>query len=286
MWISEFKTRIFDTKNKSNSGDPENLINDEHFINQLLQIKKLKQFLFEEKVRFDPEKLTSIDLGLLNNLQYRSNGRSPSNGEWSLLDEKLSSLASYLNDDLRRKIRVRELGLFFRSMPLIFLSAAVLATICYPLQGIVFEKNSLSFNFVFLILVVAWTIAQGGLGACAFLLTQIAIVRADSQATKGTDQPSIIESILDITDRNILRTRILLGALFAFLIGLPISVRSIEIIYQSFYPKDDSSSLSASDLGLTLVPFLLGFSTNLVLTILNRSLLSIQTLFGISSHGR
>jgi hypothetical protein len=96
------------------------VISDRRFNNQLVQVQSLKNFLFEEKVRFNPEQLDSLDLGALNNLRQGQFGRAPSSEEWRLLDEKLSVLASYLTDELRQKIRIRELGLFFGPMPLAF----------------------------------------------------------------------------------------------------------------------------------------------------------------------
>src|SRR5262245_39684390 len=108
---------------KGDSGPVSNgsQINDERFIEQLLQIEILKRFLFEEKVQFKADQLDSIDLGPLNGLRFSIRGRSPSREEWRLLDQKLSSLASYLDADLRRKIRIRELGIYFGSIPLFFL---------------------------------------------------------------------------------------------------------------------------------------------------------------------
>lgn len=79
-------------------------IANERFIRQLDELRGLKEFLFEEKVQFKEEDLNSIDLEELNNLSYSTSGRVPTADEWRTLDEKLTKLASYLSDDLRRKI--------------------------------------------------------------------------------------------------------------------------------------------------------------------------------------
>ena len=94
-----------------------NSICDKRFAEQLREVQNLKQFLFEQKVKFDPTELGSIDLGPLNNLQFATTGRVPSLDEWKLLDQKISVLASYLSDDLRQKIRVRELSVFLIFFP-------------------------------------------------------------------------------------------------------------------------------------------------------------------------
>jgi hypothetical protein len=100
-------------------------IANERFIRQLNELRGLKEFLFEEKVQFKEEDLNSIDLEELNNLSYSNSGRVPTADEWRTLDEKLTKLASYLSDDLRRKIRLRELSLFFKILPIFFLAFSV-----------------------------------------------------------------------------------------------------------------------------------------------------------------
>src|SRR5271168_1346699 len=106
-------------------------IANQRFINQLDELRQLKEFLFEEKVQFKEEDLDIIDLEELNNLSYSPTGRVPNAGEWRTLDEKLAKLASYLSDDLRRKIRLRELRVFFRTLPIIFLVLSVITSIVY-----------------------------------------------------------------------------------------------------------------------------------------------------------
>jgi hypothetical protein len=85
-----------------------NGISDRRFAAQLEAIKKLKQFLFSEKVLLQ----TDIDLGSLNNLKYAQNGRLPTEGEWKALDQKLASLTPLLTPTLRWKFRVGELQFF------------------------------------------------------------------------------------------------------------------------------------------------------------------------------
>ncbi|MBR0740867.1 hypothetical protein JQ581_28420 [Bradyrhizobium liaoningense] len=252
-----------------------NAIADRRFLDQLRELKNLKQFLFEQKVKFEPDQLNSIDLGSLNNLYFSSAGRLPDTAEWKLLDEKLSALASYLSDELRQKIRIRELGLFFGTVPLTFLLLA-LATILYRfLYGAFFEKGTLLFNASFLLSLILWTVSQGGLGACAFLGTRIATRRFDKVPLE-----SAID-VADITDESILKIRIILGCLFGSIIGLPIAAMALDKMANAIY--GDSSSLAPADFALMILPFLVGFSTNLVLAILERCIESIRTFFGMST---
>jgi hypothetical protein len=143
-------------------------IANQRFIRQLDELRALKEFLFEEKVQFKEEDLDSIDLEELNNLSYSASGRIPSAGEWRTLDEKLTKLASYLSDDLRRKIRIRELGLFFKILPICFLTFSVISTILYINFPWIISKGSPWRLFFWLVVTMTWLISQGGAGRMCF----------------------------------------------------------------------------------------------------------------------
>src|SRR5271163_2017277 len=53
------------------------VIANQRFIRQLDELRKLKEFLFEEKIQFKEEDLDIIDLEELNNLSYSPTGRVP-----------------------------------------------------------------------------------------------------------------------------------------------------------------------------------------------------------------
>jgi hypothetical protein len=110
-------------------GDAKLAISDKRFGVQLNEVRTLKKFLFEEKVQLSSDQIEAIDLGPLNNLIVASRGRQPTEGEWKLLDRKLWALSSILSDDLRQRIRVRELGIFFGTIPIVFLSISLASLI-------------------------------------------------------------------------------------------------------------------------------------------------------------
>ncbi len=251
-------------------------IANERFIRQLDELRQLKEFLFEEKVQFKPEDLDSIDLEELNNLTYQASGRVPNAGEWRTLDEKLAKLTAYLGDDLRRKIRVRELGLFFKTLPIFFLAFSVVSTIAYLiLPYFHLASGSIWRILLWLIIVSVWAISQGGLGACAFLGTSVI-----ARSSIINESPS--RENIDLTDRNSLFIRVTLGTLFAVLLGLPFSPLGLNVFIPLYWNHEILPR--ESDLVFSLIPFLAGFSTNLVLVILGKFVVAIETVFGLSSR--
>jgi hypothetical protein len=253
-------------------------IADERFINQLNQLRKLKQFLYEEKIQFKKEDLAQIDLEKLNNLSYARNGRVPGANEWRTLDEKLFILAGYLNDDLRRKLRIRELGFFFRTLPIGFLACSVLSTIAYINVPWITNEGSPWKLLIWLIFTMSWLISQGGLGACAFLGTSV-IFRVEKN--KGSAEGADDRENIDVTDRNSLSIRVLLGTLFAVLLGLPYAVVSLNGLSDVYWKGQPPSEAT---LAVIFIPFVAGFSTNLVLVILRKFVLAIETFFGLPSR--
>jgi hypothetical protein len=69
--------------------------------------------------------------------------------------------------------------------------------------------------------------------------------------------------------------------LFTLLIALPIGGRSTLAVYQAFLAERPIPTIE--DWIIALLPFMLGFSTTLVLAIFNCIIAGISTLFGISS---
>jgi hypothetical protein len=91
-----------------------------------------------------------------------------------------------------------------------------------------------------------------------------------------------LEEDADVTDRNVLKIRILLGCLFGVLLGLPFSNRGLTELNKFMFSESNTGAFDPSGFAFIVVPFMLGFSTNLVLAILDRSISTIRTFFGFS----
>jgi hypothetical protein len=254
-------------------------ISDRRFAAQLESIQRLKQFLFDEKVLFHPDNLENIDLGSLNKLKYDAGGRLPTEAEWKALDQKLASLAPLLTPALRRKLRIRELHFFFKTIPIVFIATTIVATFVLLLLMTVGSEERRSYFFLapYMLALLIWTLAQGALGACAFLS-----VSATVDTAKETSASNALYPAIDVTDDNNLSIRIILGALFALLVALPIAGRSVLVLFNAF--TEEHPLPTAEDWISVLVPFLFGFSTTLVLAIFNRIIAGVSSLFGISGE--
>src|SRR5271156_6501450 len=128
---------------------------------------------------------------------------------------------------------------------------------------------------LWVIIVSVWAISQGGLGACAFLGTSV--ITKSSLAGESTARDNV-----DLTDRNFLIIRVILGTLFAVLLGLPFSPLGLNVFIPLYWKHDVFPS--QSDLVFSLIPFLAGFSTNLVLVILGKFVVAIEAVFGLSGR--
>jgi hypothetical protein len=117
-----------------------------------------------------------------------------------------------------------------------------------------------------------WLVSMGCIGAVAFI---------------GMNAISAQDDItFDISNMRLMTLRVVLGGLFALVLALPFgSQKFIEFCYfigtgdRVASPTNDENSF-AQVLMLTM-PFLLGFSTSLVILILNQAINGVQAFFGV-----
>jgi hypothetical protein len=271
-------------------GITENSISDARFWDQLQQIRRLKQFFFQENVAFKPDDLAAIGLGVLDRITFHPYGREPKAEEWMLLDEKQSVLTTYLDDKLKWKFRLRNMRAYFTVIPVVFLVCAI--TALFIGTGIDIYNDKMEghlHNIVYVLSVVLWTIALGGLGACAFLgTTMISEYARMNMALRTTAPgPAAQDGDFDLTARDLIWTRIVVGILFAFLLGVPLSAGSLNYMVVQIRIGDIGSTSfdtkMLETIGMTLLPFAVGFSTTLVLAIMDRLLSTLRTGLGISA---
>jgi hypothetical protein len=124
---------------------------------------------------------------------------------------------------------------------------------------------------------ILWLCSLGAIGSISFLGMNALSVQDDAT--------------FDLTNTKLLVLRITLGSLFGVVLALPFGFNSFTgFIGQLLSPNLASSGSggvpATSAAGLTLdslmllLPFILGFSTSLVILILNRFVESVETFFG------
>lgn len=248
-------------------------ISDRLFIQQLAYVRSLVTFLIQRQAL--PAKPPEIlaDLAALGGLRYSSAGRAASEEEWQKLYALSHELSSQLPPDIVTAFSIWRLRTFFGLFPLIFLILGVVSLEATYLKGYAVEGSGW-YYFIGLAAVLSWTCALGGLGTSAFFGTSLLAQLASST---GSDQAKLRE----ITDYNYLQTRLMIGILFAFVLGLPFGHLSLVSASTSLYNDVIWNAELINTVMHILAPFLLGFSTALVLAILERLIEGIKTTLGV-----
>jgi hypothetical protein len=255
-----------------------NDICDRDFVTDLNRLRNLKSFLNNEAVVLTMSDGDSRTLGDLFTLRFGFNGRSPTGLEWTRLDRFNQIFFQQLTEAQRRRFLLGSIPQAFARTPFIFAGLAALALFGSFFIPFVFEisgnnagaDSSQSFiSFSILPFYLLWLISLGALGSIAFI---------------GMNALSVQQDItFDLLNHRLINLRIALGALFAVVFTIPFGfagyikfLRSTVDVMSSLTP----STLSTFDALMLIMPFLFGFSTSLVIMILNRSLEAAQYFFG------
>ena len=188
----------------------------------------------------------------------RKTCRSASLEEWKKVEEKTLELMALLDLEQRTKVRIKYISNTLLEPValylLLFSIGALLAA--FAISG----EDLIS---VFILCFTFWLGATGALGSMAFIYVNALSIQVD---------PTV-----DITSRTLVIMRLILGALFAVILCLPVGYRAFLNFAQNL-PK--GNLISPADSILLLLPFLMGFSTPLVLAVLGRLIQSARTFFG------
>jgi len=261
--------------NSATAGDdPSNAIDDKQFIEDLGKLKDLRSFLIEQAVQLKPDEADILSFGKLNLLHWRSDGRRPTEEEWDALEKLTQDLFRHLSDPLRRRFLYSRLPWWIPQM------VGALGLIAFAsLIATTFAWGSVDWNRI-VPLYLIWLASLGAIGSICFIGMNALSVQDDAT--------------FDLSNSKLLTLRILLGALFGIVLSLPFGAASFYDFIQNLLggavaetaqsaaagsAKKPSSEFAISSFVL-LLPFVLGFSTSLVIMILNQFVGAIQTLFG------
>lgn len=253
--------------------DPENTIADAKFNKDLQTLRNLHSFLIREAKSL-PE---DFSLGILNTLKdggQSEKGRSPTADEWKAIEKKTQVLFAQLTDTDRKKFLASQMPNFLPRIAVWLVAVSIGSMIMSVVMAelTLFDPGINGAFMVFFFLV--WLMSLGAIGAAAFI---------------GFNAISVSTDItFDISDSNFIVQRIVLGALFALFFTLPFGfhefisfAKSLSTAAQNRATVPTQSELAFTNQSLLLImPFVLGYSTSLVILILNRLISSASTLFG------
>jgi len=243
--------------------DRENSINDEQFIRDLKRLKELRSFLIQEAINISPGDSSPLSFGRLNLLRYSLSGRAPTEMEWSEVEQHTQTLFRLLSDPLRRRFILGEIPAWISMLPILlaFLAfAALVIAVGFP------ESQS---NIRTLLCYLVWLASLGAIGSVAFI---------------GMNALSVQQDVtFDLSNRRLMLLRIALGALFGLVLTLPFGFQGFTEFMATVAParlNADAAPQKTAQAMLLLLPFLFGFSTSLVIMVLNRLVDAVQAFFG------
>lgn len=247
----------------------ENRIADWFFINDLRKLKELRSFLLNEAINVSPQDSAPRSFGRLNLLKFDPNGRQPTIDEWSDVEMHTQAMFKLMTEPLRRRFLLGQIPFGVSLLPVIFGGGAVLALIAaIVFQNYVFS-NKESLGIVTLPFYLMWLISLGAMGSVAFIGMNALSVQQDAT--------------FDIGNQRLMILRITLGALFGLVLTLPFGFGTffdfVRQISDGVNVTMSAEKISNQAL-LLLLPFILGFSTTVVILVLNRLVDAIQTFFG------
>lgn len=241
----------------------EPLICDRQFMDDVTQLKALRSYMIRQAKIVQAG---TIELGSLNLLRFDENGRFPTHGEWADLEHRSGELYQHLPEQDRRRFLYGQIPLFVIRIAAALGYAALISLLVAVVVALFLPDatGTLLMFFSFLL----WVASLGGIGSIAFIGMNALAVQDDAT--------------FDITNEKLIGLRVVLGALFAVVLTLPFGfvpfVRFVDELVRG--SGDETPSALAVKSALLLLPFVLGFSTTLVIMILNQFVEAVQSFFG------
>ena len=251
---------------------PSNRINDERFIKDLERLKDLRSFLIQEAVSLSGTDSAALEFGQLNLLRFNNTpfgGRDPTEEEWNKVERQTRILFGLLTPPLRRRFLLGAIPGLLAWLPII-LAPAALAALILAIIAPRPDFLGLGLGPTVLPLYLIWLMSLGAIGAVAFI---------------GMNALSVQEDItFDLTNQRLIVLRIALGALFGLVLSLPIGFDGFldfcSNIWKGAKLAGDGGGAVTMQAMMLVLPFILGFSTSLVILILNRFVDAVQGFFG------
>jgi hypothetical protein len=264
---------------------------DKPFMEDVEQLKALRSYLIRQA---KSTAARTIELGDLNLLRFDQAGRFPTSEEWSDLEHRSNELYQHLTEPDRRRFlhgqipdfvitTAEVLGLIALGALVVAFTGSLIANALTHLELVNFGNKILaaiqgtlgltefveaSYRLLVFVTFLGWVAALGAIGSISFIGMNALAVQDDAT--------------FDITNKKLIVLRVVLGALFAVVLTLPFGLKAFTDFLSGLYlenPAETTSGLASKSI-LLLLPFFLGFSTTLVIMILNQYVEAVQMFFG------
>lgn len=245
-------------------------LTDRRFITHLKFLMIMQRVIVGQNLKLFDEDKDQLYLGHLHMLHLasrkdrrsKSNCRAPTLEEWMEVERKIISLEKYLSPNLLTYVEINHLsGKILEKVALYLLSISMVALIAALLLDNWYVPLLLACFTI-------WSATTGALGSTAFLYVNALSIQVDPK--------------VDLTSRTLVTMRLILGALFAVILTVPFGYTSFYKFGHDFLMSNQS--MQFKDSVLLLLPFTLGFSTPLALSILGRLIQSVRTFFGLGEQ--
>lgn len=244
-------------------------LTDRRFITHLKFLTIMQRVIVGQRLEVLDKDKDEIHLGHLHRLylaprkdrRSKNNCRAPTLEEWIEVERKIIALEKYLTPPLLTYVEINHLsGKILEKVALWLLGISMAALIAALLLDNWYVPS-------FLACFTVWSATTGALGSTAFLYVNALSIQVDPK--------------VDLTSRTLVTMRLILGALFAVILTVPFGYGSFYKFGHDFL---SNQSMEMKDSLLLLLPFTLGFSTPLALSILGRLIQSVRTFFGLSEQ--
>lgn len=247
---------------------------DPDFLRALKRLKALCDFLSQTSVTPSPAVRQAALLGGLNQLRFAvsGKGRFATYDEWSQVEQRTQIVWAALPEPLRRKFLTTQAPTWLSWVMSFFVVISAISLV------VAFIVHTPKPN------VVAWT--PPGNNLIPFLVWIMSLGAIGGASSIGLNALSVQDDAsFDISNGRLICLRLIIGALFGTVLSLPFG-------FGPFYSFLDGlantkgeidAAIAAKQAAFLLMPFVLGFSTSVVILVLNRLIEAVQTFFGKAS---
>jgi hypothetical protein len=251
----------------TNKYDGGMILYDPKFRSSLRLLYNVQRRILFDKIKIDVDNEKYLLNGYLDALEFVTEkkknieSRRATAVEWDAVEGRLIKLMGYLSERQIAKIQLSQITGVLLLYPIYLLLGSVGSLIGYVAVDTAWKVP----------LFIFWLATTGGLGSAAFIYVNALSIQVD---------PTV-----DVVSSGLVSMRVVLGMLFSVILTLPFGFEAFERFAIGLSPGNTPRApANLSDGLMLLLPFILGFSTPLVLSILNKFVQSAQTFFGVQQR--